>query len=198
MASLVLSGDTSGSVTLSAPAVAGSNTQTLVATTDTLAPVVRGTAQVAVTDFTTSADFTGIPPWVKRITVVFSGLSLSGTDTAIIRIGPSSGVVSTGYINAQTSVSTAAANTTNGSETTGGFSLGGFTSTAGTILYGQVVITNITGNTWVSSGVYHARNVDRVASTAGVVVLSDVLTQVSVTRTGTNTFDSGTINILYE
>ena len=159
---------------------------------------VRSVAKTAVTDFTTSADFTGIPPWVKRITVAFNSVSLTGTDNAIVRIGPSSGVVTSGYISAATSVSTSTSNTTNGSETTGGFLLGGFTSTAGTILYGQVVISNITGNTWVCSGVYHARNVDRVANIAGVVFLSDVLTQVSVTRTGTNTFDAGTINIIYE
>ncbi len=165
---------------------------------DNSGAIVRGTAQVAVTDFTTAANFTDIPPWVKRITVIFSALSLSGTDNAIIRIGPSSGVVATGYVNASTAVSTAVTNTTNGSDTTGGFSLGGFTSAASALLYGQVVITNLTGNTWVASGVYHARNVDRVGNTAGAIILSDVLTQVSVTRTGTNTFDSGTINIIYE
>ena len=165
---------------------------------DNSGAIVRDTAQVAVTDFTTAANFTDIPPWVKLITVVFSALSLSGTNNVIVRIGPSSGVVSSGYVAAATAVSTAATNTTNGTEVTSGFVLGGYTSTASALLYGQVVITNMTGSTWVCSGVYHARNVDRVGNAAGAIILGDVLTQVSVTRTGTDTFDSGTINIIYE
>jgi hypothetical protein len=165
---------------------------------DNSGAIVRDTAKVAVTDFTTSADFTGIPPWVKRITVIFSALSLSGTNNVIVRIGPSSGVVSSGYVAAATTVSTTTTNTTNGTEVTSGFVLGGYTSTASALLYGHVVITNMTGNTWVCSGVYHARNVDRVGNAAGAIILGDVLTQVSVTRTGTDTFDSGTINIIYE
>jgi hypothetical protein len=76
MASLVLSGDTSGSITVAAPAVSGSNTQTLAAVTGTLAPIVSGTA---VTATGTSVDFTGIPSWVKRVTVMFSGVSTNGT-----------------------------------------------------------------------------------------------------------------------
>jgi len=83
MASLVLSGDTSGSITVSAPAVSGSNTQTLVATTGTLAPIVSGTA---VTASGTSVDFTGIPSWVKRITVVFNGTSLNASGSIIVQI----------------------------------------------------------------------------------------------------------------
>lgn len=45
MSSIVVSGDTSGAVTLSAPAVAGTNTLTLPATTGTV--VATGTAPLA-------------------------------------------------------------------------------------------------------------------------------------------------------
>jgi len=120
MASLVLSGDTSGSVTLAAPAVAGSTTQTLPAASGT---IVVGSAAVSAvgqipfsTDGTTytptdkivsgtaatvsgtSVDFTGIPSWVKRITVMFIGVSTSGTSNILVQLGDSGGVETTGYV----------------------------------------------------------------------------------------------------
>ena len=96
MASVVLTGDTSGTLTVSAPAIAGSNTQTLVAVTGTLAPIVSGTAVASTSG--TSIDFTSIPSWVKRITVMFSGVSVSGTSNMQIQLGDSGGVENTGYL----------------------------------------------------------------------------------------------------
>lgn len=193
MASLVLSGDTSGSITVAAPAVAGSNTQTLAAVTGTLAPIVSGTAKVAVTDFTTSADFTGIPSWAKRITVMFNGVSLSGTDQILIQIGDSGGLETTGY----QSVSTVTGNTTASTSSTTGMILN--VSSASAILHGQVIFTLVTGTTWVSShSLANYLSIFYSVSGGGAKTLSDTLTQISVTRTGTNTFDAGTINILYE
>jgi hypothetical protein len=192
MASLVISGDTSGSITVSAPAVAGSNTQTLVATTGTLAPIVSGTALTAVTNFTTSADFTSIPSWVKRITVMLQGVSLSGTDDILIQIGDSGGLETTGYIASSTGFTGSAGSTV--SNTTG-FILSA--ATAAYIVSGCVVLTNLTGNVWIASG---AGKLSTAASwvCGGDKTLSATLDRVSITRTGTNTFDAGTINILYE
>lgn len=195
MASLVLSGDTSGSITVSAPAVSGSNTQTLVAVTGTLAPIVSGTA---VTASGSSVDFTGIPSWVKRITVMFSGVSLTGTDTILIQVGTSSGLVSTGYINGQTGVSTSTTNTTGGGTAVAGFSLGGISPTAGTLIYGQTIISNLTGNTWIATSNFYASGAARVGISAGVIELSAALDRLSLVASGANTFDAGTINILYE
>jgi hypothetical protein len=45
----------------------------------------------------TSIDFTGLPAWVKRITVSFQGVSTNGTSPVCALIGTSSGIVSTGY-----------------------------------------------------------------------------------------------------
>ena len=189
MASLVLSGDTSGSITVSAPSVAGSTTQTLVNVTGTLAPIVSGTAQVAVTNFTTSADFTSIPPWVKRITVMFNGLSLSGTDSILVQIG--SGSLSTsGYTSGASSGNSGVATITS----TSGFV---FRTTAATdVLYGSMVIQNITSNTWVANYTFGGA----IFFIGGGVSpnLSGALDRVSVTRSGTNTFDAGTINLLWE
>ena len=193
MASLVLSGDTSGSITVAAPAVAGSNTQTLAAVTGTLAPVVSGTALIAVTNFTTSADFTGIPSWAKRITVMFSGVSLSGTDSILVQIGDSGGISATGYVGGGTRTgSTAVA----GANFTTGF---GFNNATAAATYsGALVITLVTGTTWVAQGVISGSATEQAAMCAGNKTLTGTLDRVSVTRTGTNTFDAGTINILYE
>ena len=192
MSSLVLSGDTSGSITVSAPAVAGSNTQTLVAATGTLAPLIAGTAVASTSG--TSIDFTGIPSWVKRITVMFDGVSLSGTDNILVQIGPSSAVETTSYISSSTQTSGAAGGTAG---STAGFIVR--CATAANLCYGHLVITNITSNTWISS---HTLSADGSASgTFGggsKALSSGPLARLSITRTGTNTFDAGSINILYE
>jgi hypothetical protein len=184
-------GNTSGSITFAAPDVAGTNTQTLVAVTGTLAPLIAGTAQASTSG--TSIDFTGIPSWVKRITVMFDGVSLSGTDSFLIQLGDSGGLETTGYNGggARFTVSAVA-----GAAFTTGFSFNN--ATAATLYSGSVTITKVTGNTWAASGTLGGSATEFACVLGGTKTLSDVLTQVSVTRTGTNTFDAGSINILYE
>jgi len=190
MASLVLSGDTSGSITVAAPAVAGSNTQTLAAVTGTLAPIVSGTAVASTSG--TSIDFTSIPSWVKRITVMFSGVSTSGTSLPLIQLGDSGGFEITGYIS--TSVQLAAGNNVDSS--TAGFVIRSATAT--NVLSGSVIIETISGNAWVSHHVLK-QNTAGIVTGGGDKTLSDTLTQVRITTVnGTDTFDAGTINILYE
>jgi hypothetical protein len=194
MASLVLSGDTSGSITVSAPAVAGSTTQTLVNVTGTLAPIVSGTAVTCAGQ--TSIDFTGIPSWVKRITVMFSNVSTSGTSNLLVQIGAGS-VATTGYSSVST-YSTGAG----GSQAT---------STAGMILTdaaanasraGMLTLANIGSNIWVAN---HSIGDTSNGSFfgGGSITLGGTLDRVRITTVnGTDTFDTtpsaGTINILYE
>ena len=191
MASLVLSGDTSGSITVSAPAVAGSTTQTLVNVTGTLAPIVSGTAVASTSG--TSIDFTGIPSWVKRITIMFDGVSLSGTDSFLIQIGDSGGLETTGYNGGGARF---AASTFQSATFTTGFSFNNIT--AACLYSGNVEITNVTGNTWSASGTLGGSATEFTCILGGSKTLSAQLDRVSITRTGTNTFDAGTINILYE
>jgi hypothetical protein len=186
-------GSTSGTITLAAPAVAGTNTQTLVAVTDTLAPIVRATAVASTSG--TSIDFTGIPSWVKRITVMFNGVSTSGNSILQIQIGDSGGVETTSYLSSAVVVGSAVS----GQSSTTGFALQG--SSAGLVIVSGIVVLALqTGTTWVASG-----NLNRddttgfVNVTAGKKALSDVLDRVRITTVnGTDTFDAGSINILYE
>jgi hypothetical protein len=187
---VVLEGSSSGTITLTASAVAGSNTQTLAAVTGTLAPIVSGTA---VTASGTSVDFTSIPSWVKRITVMFSGLSVSGSSLVQVQLGDSGGIETTGY------ASVASAGTTGGNSTTGlvVYAVGN----AAYSLNGAVTIFNISGTAWVSSSTVATESGSGNSGSigGGRKTLSDTLTQIRITTVnGTDTFDAGTINILYE
>jgi len=146
MASLVLSGNTSGSITVSVPDVSGSNTLTLAAATGTLTPVVSGTS---VSASGSTIDFTGIPSWVKRLTVMFRGISLSGSDRILVQIGSGSFTTSD-YVATSGIFTTGGA--TNAVSSTSAFILLAGDSAA--IITGQMVITNISSNSWVQSGTF--------------------------------------------
>lgn len=192
MSSLVISGDTSGTVTVAAPAVAGSNTLTLQAGTATNSMNTLSTAVTSTSG--TSIDFTGLPTWVKRITVMFNGVSLTANANILVQLG--TGATPTYTTSGYTS-------------TANGCSAGGnsvVTSTAGFILFdqlaagtisGHMILTNISGNIWISSNTAK-RATDLVGFGAGDVALAAVLTAVRITTTSTDTFDAGSINILYE
>ena len=213
MSKLVLSGDTSGSVTLDAPAVSGTTTLTLPTTSGTLvttatgqtltSPVIAGTptgvgvltAGTAVASTSgTSIDFTSIPSWVKRITVMLNGVSTSGTSNWLIQLGDSGGVENTGYVSGSTSTTTSSGISTS----TAGFILRfGNASCAGN---GSAIFNPLSGNVWVGQGTfYDASGTQGIVTLSGSKTLSDVLTQVRITTVnGTDTFDAGSINILYE
>lgn len=157
------------------------------------AKIVSGTAVASTSG--TSIDFTGIPSWVKRITVMFNSVSTSGTSAIIVQIGDSGGIEITGYADTVGNIATSTASTTS----TGG---SGFAiSNVGSIsdaASGSVCLSLIGSNTWVLSGVIRL-NASRISYSAGSKALSDTLTQIRVTTfNGTDTFDLGSINILYE
>lgn len=187
MSSVVISGDTSGAITVSAPAVSGTNTLTLQAATATNAVNTRGTAVASTSG--TSIDFTGLPDWVKRITVMLSGVSTSGTSNYLVQIGAGS-VTTSGYVAGSMSGATYVSSTA-------GFILVNNIAAAD-LFSGIVVLTNITGNTWVSSSNIN-RGGSAVLPAAGNIALGGTLDRVRLTATnGTDTFDAGFVNILYE
>lgn len=138
----------------------------------------------------TSIDFTGIPSWVKRVTVMFNGLSTSGTSNCIVQIGSGS-VQTSGY------VGSAATNTTYGAFTSG-FGLGA-SITSAAVLHGTLLLTSMGSNVWAASfnGTYS--NAPATSQGTGSVTLSGALDRVRLTTVGgTDTFDAGSVNILYE
>lgn len=146
----------------------------------------------------TFIDFTGIPSWVKRVTVMFSGVSTSGTSLLLARLGTSSGVESTGY--AAGSFNSVTVNQYSGNVTTG-FPLSVNIDTSNTsIFHGAVVFTTLGSNIWVAQGSTHESVFYVVGCTiAGSKTLSGTLDRIRITTVnGTDTFDGGSINILYE
>lgn len=183
---LVTSADTSGTVEIQS----NGTTKFTVASTGAYGQLVSGTA---VSASSTSVDFTSIPSWVKRITVMFSGVSTNGTSVPIIQIGDSGGFETSGYTG---SIANNAASVTNFST---GFALVGSSTLAALAQSGHIVITNISGNIWIASINLGRTDSAMVFNGAGNKTLSDVLDRIRITTVnGTDTFDAGTINILYE
>jgi hypothetical protein len=143
----------------------------------------------------TSVDFTGIPAWVKKITVMFNGVSTNGTSIPLIQLGDSGGIENTGY----SAVAGASTGAGLWGTSTAGFPVGTSSiSTAANLLYGSMIFTTLGSNAWVGQGVFYASG-GYVLSTSGAKSTSDVLTQIRITTVnGTDTFDAGSINLLYE
>jgi hypothetical protein len=140
----------------------------------------------------TSIDFTSIPSWVKRITVMFDSVSTNGTSAKIVQIGSGS-VTTSGYLG--TSVYTGAS--TGGSTYTTGIGIAD--GSAADNIMGTCVICLLGSNTWVAS-VCTGRSSNAYGFLGGArLALGGTLDRVRITTVnGTDTFDAGSINILYE
>jgi hypothetical protein len=193
MSSVIISGDTSGAVTIAAPAVAGTNTLTLQAGTATNSMNTLATAVASTSG--TSIDFTSIPAWVKRITVIFSGVSLNSTSNVLIQLGYSGGFENTGYVS--TSVLNRDGTTPTGLTSTAGFVI--VTAIAANLLLGNAVLTLVSGNTWVFSSAYAMSGSTHAGTAGGNKTTTGTLDRIRITTVnGTDTFDAGSVNILYE
>jgi hypothetical protein len=157
--------------------------------------ITSGTAQASTSG--TSIDFTGIPSWVKRVTVMFNGVSTNGTSVVQIQIG--SGSVSTsGY--AATANYASAVNSF--LYATSGFVVDTVNTAAATTLRSGFLQLSLLGsNTWIASGTVSSGSVGQVstACAGNSPALAGTLDRVRITTVnGTDTFDAGSLNILYE
>ena len=142
----------------------------------------------------TSIDFTGIPSYAKRITIILNAVSTNGTSILLAQLGDSGGIETTGY---NSSMFTNGAGVTS----TAGFPLQ-FTGSAAFALSGHLILTllDASTNNWIGSGTIAGTAANNTCSSvAGQKATSATLDRVRVTATnGTDTFDAGSINILYE
>lgn len=204
---LRLNGSTSGYTEIDAPATAGSNTLVLPTGNGSAGNIlgtdgsgnlswvngrmVLGTSQASTSG--TSIDFTGIPSWVKRVTVMFSGVSTSGTSALLIQLGSGS-ATTTGY----TSQAVQSAGTNSQTTSTAGLVNCSAMVAAG-LFSGCTQIATLGSNAWASSGTLASGTAGNINYSAGSVTLSGTLDRVRITTVnGTDTFDAGSINILYE
>lgn len=158
---------------------------------------VNTSQTVASTTISTVAlDFTGIPSWVKRVTVMFNGVSTSGTSDVIVQIGAGS-VEITSY-SGLTNRSPAGGTSTTSLSTS--FNIDGGIADASTVRRGLYVMDLIGSNVWVLGGSQAAIGVaNNMCFTNGSKTLSSTLDRIRITTVnGTDTFDAGSINILYE
>jgi hypothetical protein len=151
--------------------------------------ITAGTVQATTSG--SAIDFTGLPAGIRRITVIFDGVSLSGTDNLLVQLGDSGGVETTGYSSIGGQIS-------DGTRTT---STAGFlvrTNVAAGTISGHMGLTRITGERWISSHVLGDVADGEVFSGGGDKTLSAALDRVRIDTTGTNTFDAGQVNIFIE
>lgn len=186
--------------------VGTSDTQTLTNKTLT-SPTIGGTPVMSASIITSATvisptsganiDFTSIPSWVKRITVMFNGVSTTGANAIMMQLGVSGSPETTGYISICGSIQNSSASVLN---STAGF----LTTTTGNIgsattVSGLFTIGLIGSNIWSYSG-----NLSREASGntifmgAGTKTLAGTLNMVRITTVASDTFDAGSVNIFYE
>lgn len=185
--------------------VGTSDTQTLTNKTLTGATIssstINGgaiTSGTAISVSGTSVDFTSIPSWVKRITIMFVGVSTSGVSEVTIQLGTSGGIQTTDYLGAG---SVSAAATIMSAGYTIGFTQVTNNNSSSDSRHGAVVLSALSTSSgvWTCSGSVSNSAAARVSTLAGSKTLSGVLDRVRITTVnGTDTFDAGTINILYE
>jgi len=162
--------------------------------------LTSGTAVTLTTQ--TNVDFTSIPSWVKRITVMLNAISISSTTPSLIYqlgYGATPTFENTGYTgNAGGTNSTPSALFATNITTAFCYS-NGLTAVADTIS-GTIVLTNVSGNTWTTFGVTSKNGNNSIIMSAGSkTITGGVLTAIRLTTSsGTDTFDAGSVNILYE
>jgi len=162
-------------------------TGTTITGTSVRGVITSGTAVASTSG--TSIDFTGIPSWVKRVTVMFNGVSTNGTSNYQVQLGAGS-IATSGY--------TAYANINTNTISSSSGLIQTFSNTTAAATVGYVVLTLFTGSTWLSNGQNGRSSDSSMSSSSGAITLSGTLDRVRITTVNGDTFDAGSINILYE
>lgn len=146
-----------------------------------------------------TVDFTGIPSWARRVTILFQGISTTSTGTIGFRVGSGSFLTS-GYlceILVQNTAGSAVAASQNGFN----FTAGGALDIAGAARDGVLTLYNISGFLWVANGIMQGNNgagVHGLVSLAGSISVGGALDRVRLFNSGADTFDAGSVNVMYE
>ena len=164
--------------------------------TYTVSTAATGTVNGAIT--VVGVDFYGIPSYVKRVTVLFNSVSVATvTAGTIIQLGTTSGIENSGYASTTLYTAGTGINTTTGGTIGFGMALQGATLPRS----GAFRIETMGSNIWIMTG-WSKESTTQTSSCFGNKTLTTgVLDRVRITSniaTPTDTFNGGSINILYE
>lgn len=149
-----------------------------------------GTAQNSTSG--TSIAYTGLPSGLKRITIMLNGVSTNGSSLLVVQIGSGSYTASGYQCNGKTNTSTAAA--------TNGFPIDIISASSSFVRCGTMIITHLGSNIWTMMCNWGDSSNNNYSFSGGVSpALGGALDRLQVIATnGTDAFDAGSINILYE
>ena len=176
----------------------GSTTITTLTGTTITGTSVRGgitSGTVVASTSGTSIDFTSIPSYVKRITVMFDGVSTNGSSHLRIQIGSGS-IGATGYASTNGTIGAVSVGGATGG--TAGWDI--ITSSSSATAAGSATLAHLGSNIWVFNSLTSLLTSTNTNISAGnKTALSGTLDRVRITTVnGTDTFDAGSINILME
>jgi len=181
---LTVSSFAASAVVTEAEGIAANDVDTALPTSAAVKGYVDGLGSTGGPTATTSGaqvDFT-VPGTANRIVVLFDGVSLSGTDHLLVQLGDSGGIENTGYVSGSRE---------SASSSTAGFIV--FIGYAGWAAHGVMELVKGAGNQWFA---HHAVYTSTICSAGGgVKTLSDQITTVRLTVTGSNNFDSGNVSV---
>ena len=148
----------------------------------------------------TYVDFTNIPFWVKRITAMFHEVNSNGTSDYLFQLGNFAGIDTTNYYNYTVRLGTTTPGS--GSSFSDGFHFQNNNSAE--LKSGQIIFTRLSSESagfpiWTALG-FQVNDTDNGAPTGGShqMSISNLETIRFTTANGTDQFNNGVINILYE
>jgi len=186
-------------LTLTAPAADGSADQSLVTNGSGVlsfasrSRLVRGTSVASTSGV--SISFTSLPNWIKKITMMINGVSTSGSADILIRLSTGGVFASSGYVSNMQVVQNSVA--TDGVNNLVGFVI--FAASASVVATGTYQFVNNDGNGWIGTSVLAYEHAVSGGYGGGRVTLGGVLDGIRIiTANGSDTFDLGSVNIIYE
>ena len=115
----------------------------------------------------------------------------------MIQLGDSGGIENTGYDSQCVFINTSVNDVTRFGSSTDGIRLTADGHLLTYKLTGNIEIINISGNDWIVSGIFDVN--PAVMTTVGRKTLSATLDRIRLTTAGgANTFDNGSVNIIYQ
>lgn len=143
----------------------------------------------------TSIPITGIPSWVKRITLMLNRVSTNGTDKWIVQLGTANGYKTSGYTAYSCGTGTGGLS---GTIFTTGFGINNAIASREVSGIMTLCLLDISASIWTSGSTLGSSSEDGFYG-GGSVTLSAILDRIRLTTlSGTNAFDHGSLNILYE